>query len=224
MSVYVHPASTRERFRQLAADSFDESRLAEGAFLIAQEEYPSVMMEDYLARLDHFAAEAAAKGGSDADRLDRVCRLLFTREKLRGNRDEYYDPRNSYLNEVLDRRLGIPISLSIITVHVARAAGIEAYGVGLPGHYVVRAEIAGNTLWIDPFDAGQRLEPDRLDELVSSRAGTLEERHLRAWTARETLMRMLANLHNIHSRSGDEKRAAAARERIEILANGTVVN
>lgn len=225
MSVYIHPAAVRERFRRFAADDFDESRLAEGALLIAQEDYPSMKIEEYLERLDAIASRITAMPvGGDADRLELIRAVLFEEMGLEGNQDEYYDPRNSYLNEVLDRGLGIPISLSVVLIHVARSAGIEAYGVGLPGHYVVRAELDGNTVWVDAFNGGAQMSGEDLRKVVSARAGSLAERHLRPWTARETLMRMLANLHNVYSRSGDAKRARAARERIDLLAAGTVVN
>lgn len=218
----VHPAMVRERFRQFASDPFDESQLSEGALLVAQEECPGLLIEDYLERLELMSSRILPASGEKA-RLESICGLLYEEMGFRGNDDDYYDPRNSFLNEVMDRRVGIPITLSILFVHVARAAGLTAHPVGLPGHFVVRCEIEGKTIWIDPF-YGMQSSPEQLAAIVTDRGRSLENRHLRPWTARETLMRVLANLHNLHTRNGDTRRARAAKERIDLLAAGAIVN
>lgn len=218
----VHPVMVRERFRQFATDAFDESRLSEGALLIAQEECPGLRIEDYLERLELMASRILPTAGEQA-RLESICGLLFEEMGFRGNEDNYHDPKNSFLNEVMDRRIGIPITLSILFTHVSRAAGLVASPVGLPGHFVVRCEIDGRSVWIDPFYARQT-SSEELGLVVADRGRTLEARHLRPWTARETLMRVLANLHTLHSRNGDARRARAARERIDLLAGGAVIN
>lgn len=221
----VHPTASRERFRLLAGDEFDEARLAEGALLIAQEEYPGLDVAAYIDRLDELASRVSRRGiAGDSARLDEICTILFDEQGLQGNEDDYYDPRNSYLNEVLDRGVGIPITLSIILVHVARSAGLEAHPVGLPGHFVVRCEVEGAHIWVDPYYGGIRRNAGDLADLAKERGRTLEKRHLRPWTARETLMRVLANLHNIYTKTGDVRRAQAARDRIDLLASGAIVN
>lgn len=224
MPVYQHPASVRERFRQFAADDLDESRLAEGALLIAQEDYPSLEIEPYLTALQDMAEGVARGAGTELERYESLRETLFEELRYRGNVDAYYDPRNSYLNEVVDRKLGIPITLSLLMVHVGRLAGLQLFGVGLPGHFVVRGEIDGDTFWSDPFAAGATLDQSELERLVSARNLNLEPHMLRPWTARQTLMRLLANLHNIYARSGDGARARRARERIDLLAAGTVIH
>ena len=218
----VHPTLVRERFRQLAADDFDESRLSEGALLIAQEDCPGLEIQDYLDRLDLMAARILPSTGEKV-RLESICSLLFEEMGFRGNEEEYYDPRNSFLNEVIDRRTGIPITLSILFIHIARGVGLSANAVGLPGHFVVRCEIDGDFLWVDPFYGARRTTAE-LTAMIRARGREMEPRHLRPWTARETLMRVLANLHNLHTRSGESRRARAARERIDLLAGGATVN
>jgi regulator of sirC expression with transglutaminase-like and TPR domain len=132
----------RARLVTLAATT-DARSLAEGALCIAAEAYPALDVPHWLERIETLGRRAAERVTPDmaADAAARaVGRLLFDEEAFRGNAEDYYDPRNSFLNDVLDRRLGIPISLSVIYVGVASRAGLAAAGVGLPGHFVVQVE------------------------------------------------------------------------------------
>jgi regulator of sirC expression with transglutaminase-like and TPR domain len=145
---------------------------------------------------------------------------MFDEDSYRGDSDQYYDPRNAHLNEVIDRRIGMPITLSVIFLHVASRLGLNATGVGLPGHYIVKVQFELNELYIDPFHGGATLTMAEIRELLKQMTGgrgKLESEHLRAWTGRETLLRILANLQRMWQRAGDEKRAASAQERMEIL-------
>ncbi len=114
--------------------------LSRGALLIARIEHPELDSSRELARLDALAAcsGASALGGPRA-RLERLRAFLFEEERFRGNAENYYDPRNSCLNDVLDRKLGIPITLSVLMMEVGRRLGLSIFGVGLPGHFVGRA-------------------------------------------------------------------------------------
>ena len=126
---------------------------------------------------------------------------------------------------MIDRRRGIPITLSIIYLHVVSKLGLTAAGVGLPGHYVVKVQFELNEVYVDPFRGGTTLTMTEINELLHASTGgavRLASEHLRAWSGRETLVRVLANLQNMWTRSGDPKRANAARERMEMLAVGTV--
>jgi regulator of sirC expression with transglutaminase-like and TPR domain len=157
----------------------------------------------------------------DVDRAaSAVARLLFEEEGFRGNAEDYYDPRNSLFDDVLDRRLGIPITLSVVYVAVAARAGLEAVGVGLPGHFVVRAERHGRHRLLDPFHGGALLDHAGCEALVARvrpGGGPLDPRWLAPVTTRQIFIRMLANLKAIYSSLGDWARALGAAERIVLL-------
>ena len=135
----------RSRLVALAGTA-DARSLAEGALWIAAEAQPGLDVRAWLSRLDALGYRAAERLTSEMDvdhAATAVSQFLFEEEGFRGNAEDYYDPRNSFLHHVLDRRLGIPITLSIVYVAVAARAGLEAVGVGLPGHFIVRAERRG---------------------------------------------------------------------------------
>ena len=220
----VHPAEARRQFREFAAGDITNENLARGALLIALEDYPRLDVDGYLDELDGLAMRAAKRcvqGEPPIFRLGHLHAEMFDVDGYRGDTTSYYDPRNGYLNEVIDRRLGIPITLSIIFVHVATKLGFIASGVGLPGHYIVKVQFELNELYVDPFHGGSTLTMDEIAELLKQTTGgaqTLAASHLRAWTGRETLMRVLANLTNMWNRAGDSRRASSAHERMEMLA------
>ena len=199
--------------------------LAEGALWIAAEAHPDLDVPHWLGRLDalgHRAAERVTPG-MDVDRAaSAVARLLFEEEGFRGNTKDYYDPRNSFLDDVLERRLGIPITLSVVYVAVAARAGLEAAGVGLPGHFVVRAERHGRSRLLDPFHGGALLDEAGCQALVArvrpGSTGRLDPRWLEPVATRQIFVRMLVNLKAIYSALGDWARALAATERIVLLA------
>jgi regulator of sirC expression with transglutaminase-like and TPR domain len=149
-----------------------------------------------------------------------VGRLLFEEEGFRGNADDYYDPRNSFLNDVLERRLGIPISLSVVFVAVATRAGLAAAGVGLPGHFVAQVEREGRRQLVDPFHGGRLLDRAGCEALVARMrpgARPLDPRWLAPVTTRQVFVRMLANLKTAYTALGDWGRALAASERMLLL-------
>lgn len=220
----THPAEARRRFRELAAGEINNENLAYGALLIALEDNPSIDMAHYLRVLDELAARAAERcspGEPPVFRLGHVHAQLFDDEGFVGDATNYYDPRNAYLHEVIDRKAGLPISLSIIFLHVAAKVGLNAAGVGLPGHYIVKVQFELNEVYVDPFHGGTTLTVAEIGDLLRRITGgtaTLASDHLRAWNGRQTLVRVLANLQSMWARAGDMKKSAAARERIELLA------
>ncbi|HKO55741.1 MAG TPA: transglutaminase-like domain-containing protein [Thermoanaerobaculia bacterium] len=228
MRPLTHPAVARRRFEELAAGEIGPADLARGALLIALEDYPHIDVDDYMAGLDELAERIrrrAAPGEPPVFLLGHLHAELFDVDGYRGDVDNYYDPRNAYLNEVIDRRTGIPITLSIIFLDVARRLGLNAFGVGLPGHYVVKVQFELNEVYVDPFHEGATLSMSELAELVGGVSGgrvRLSSEHLRSWAPRQTLMRVLANLQGMWSRAGDARRAASARERMDILQAGDV--
>ena len=212
------------RSRLIALAATDDARsVAEGALWIAAEAHPGLDVSHWLARLDALAYRAAERVTSEMD-VDQaaaaVSRFLFEDEGFRGNADDYYDPRNSFLDDVLERRVGIPITLSVVYVAVAARAGLEASGVGLPGHFIVRAVRRGRDRLLDPFHGGRLLDRAGCEALlarVRPGGGPLDPRWLAPVTTRQIFVRMLSNLKATYSALGDWARALAAAERIVLL-------
>jgi regulator of sirC expression with transglutaminase-like and TPR domain len=192
--------------------------LAEAALLIARQEYPALDVPRYLTRLDEMGAELRERLLQEP-RPERAVmalnRYLFQEQGFHGNTEEYYDPRNSYLNDVLDRKTGIPITLSTVYIEVAARAGIEVEGVGLPGHFIVRVQTPLRGFLIDPFHCGALLSErecqDRLDRIFGGRV-KMEARHLARCGRKAMLERMLQNLKAIYVKQGDLQRALRAVE------------
>lgn len=210
----------RARFAALAQAPEGKVRLAEAALWIAAQEYPDLDVRAWLQRLDALGRAVARKvtPGLDADQAaSALSRFLFTDEGFRGNAEDYYDPRNSFLNDVLERRLGIPITLSVVYIEVATGAGVTVRGVGLPGHFVVRVERHGATRLVDPFNGGRTLTEADCHALVRRTHGAdvrLDPAHLQPVTTRDIVARMLGNLKGIYMQRGDWPRALRAVEGI----------
>lgn len=220
----IHPAEARRQFREFAAGEITNENLARGALLIALEDYPGIDVNGYLDQLDGLAARVlrrCTRGEPPIFRLGHLHAEMFDVDGYDGDTQNYYDPRNAYLNEVMDRKTGIPISLAIVFLHVATKIGLSASGVGLPGHYLVKVQFELNEVYVDPFDGGATLTIPEIAALLrhlSRGSQRLMSEHLRAWTGRETLQRVLANLMNMWNRAGDSRRMATAKERMELLS------
>lgn len=166
--------------------------------------YPALDIDFYLARIDalaEYARPRMAACHSLSDRVDALADFLFYEMEFRGNRDNYEDPRNSYLNCVLDRKLGIPITLSMIFISVAQRLGMLAYGIGLPGHFIVGVYENGSELLVDPFNAGLRLNTADCDRLVHESTGhkkAFNPKWLKPISSMDFLARLLTNLCNAY--------------------------
>jgi regulator of sirC expression with transglutaminase-like and TPR domain len=210
-------------FAHLAARPDGELDLAEAALLIAEAEYPGLDIPLYRERLRALGVEARrrhAGAGPTVSAVDVARGLLYRELGFRGNGEDYYDPRNSFLNDVLDRRAGIPITLGLVLVETLRGAGVSAHGVSFPGHFLVRADAPRGPLWIDPFE-GRLLEPTDLRALHARATGVDRDpdpRLLEPATKSQVLIRMLTNLRAIYSARGDRERLRATLERLEVLA------
>ena len=214
-------------FREMAARSDDAIDLAEASLLIAGEEYPDLDLPRYLARLDELGAQLRRRAGDATPEaaVPALNQLLFEQEGFRGNTEDYYDPRNSFLNDVLDRRTGIPISLCTVYIEVARRGGLGLEGVGLPGHFVVRLSSPPVPVLFDPFHGGTPLTLEecqrRLDRIYSGRL-RLHPRMLAPCSRKAILARMLRNLKGIYVKAGDHTRALRAVEMLRCLDPGDV--
>lgn len=228
MNYFIHPAEARRQFAELVAGEITSENLARASLLIALEEYPQLDVELYLRELDGLAERVLLRGSPDDPPIFRLGHLhaeMFDVDGYTGNSAAYYDPRNAYLNEVIDRKMGIPISLSLVFLHIAARVGLNAFGLGLPGHYLVKVQFELNEVYVDPFHGGTTLTVPEIADLLSQISGgrvRLASEHLRSWTGRETLIRVLANLEGMWSRMGEQKKAASARERMEMLQTGAV--
>lgn len=216
-------AQARARFARLVAGPKREFDLAEAALLIAAEDDPRCDVARGLRLLDEWGREGAARLGGErgADRLAAFNAFMFEELGFAGNRQNYYDPRNSLLNQVLERRTGIPITLSIVYCEVGRRAGLAAQGIGFPGHFLVRVggESDQDTL-VDPFN-GAVVDEENCQELLDNMYGgqvPLGAEHLRPATAREIIIRLLRNLKGIYSQAHLHRRSLAVVERILLLS------
>jgi regulator of sirC expression with transglutaminase-like and TPR domain len=204
-----------------ARQSDADLELLTGALLIARDAYPKLEFAEYVSMVDEIAAPLRGKRLQErplASQASLLSEHVYGHCGFRGNSADYYDPRNSYLNDVLERRLGIPITLAIVYVEVAKRVGVNAAGVAFPGHFLVRLDAAGqDTLVIDPFGSGEQLDQDALQHLLARAAGaskTLDGSVLAPAPVRSILIRMLMNLRAIYATRGDYARLLVVLDRI----------
>ena len=214
---------TRARLGQLVKKSERDFELGRAALYIAQEEYPQLPVERYMLRLDALAE--AVKDRLDDETappvvLGEVIHTLFEREGLRGNRESYYDPRNSFINDVLDRQLGIPLTLGIILLEVGWRLDLPLEGVSFPGHFLVRYRGAAERLLIDPFDRGRIRFESQAQELLDQEYGgmvRMQPAFLRAASKLDMIRRLLVNLKGLYLNVQDDERALSVVERLMLV-------
>jgi regulator of sirC expression with transglutaminase-like and TPR domain len=232
------PSPVRRAFADQARRSDARIDLARAALLIAQEEYPALDVDAYLARLDAIAARVqarldlrteAAERAAPATMIAMLNAILFAEMGFHGATRDYYDPRSSFLNEALDRRTGLPITLSVIYIEVAARLGLSLAGVGLPGHFIVKYEgpagagrgaQRGAELFIDPYHAGALLTRAECGAWFRKLYGpdfTFSGEYLAPLTRRQILARMLRNLKGAYLRRRDYARAVAVVDRLLLL-------
>lgn len=232
----------RRAFEKTIAGQDTAIDLATAALLIAAEEYPDLNIEHYITQLDLLARKVLeATGLPDADfklsgeitqKVDvldvirAMNKVLFEQERFHGNHADYYNPHNSFLNKVLDRHEGIPITLSLIYMEVGRRVGLQIMGIGLPFHFIVRCNLAHGSIYIDPFERGRLLSEqdchERINRLFRGRI-PFNPLWLEPVSNRQLLTRILANLKNIYIHKGDYLRALSACDRIVMLAPDTAL-
>lgn len=197
--------------------------IVEAAFLVAGEEYPDLEVERETERIREIGAEAAKRvAGAENPfaRLDIIREYLFEELAFHGNAEDYDDPRNSFLNEVLNRRVGIPLTLSILFMEVAREAGFRCRGIGLPGHFIVRTDYESRTILVDPFHGGQVVTEEDCRQLIARSTGrpSLFRREQLEGTVPEAMfIRLLRNLKRTYLAREDYPRTLAIVERLLLV-------
>lgn len=202
--------------------------LGRAALTIAQDEYPALDVAAYLSRLDAYADEIRMRLPYGADYEAKIATMnqyLFEELGFTGNATDFYDPRNSYLNDVLDRKLGIPITISVVYMEIGRRIGLPLIGVSFPGHFLVKLPLDGAAVVLDPFNGGIALDESDLrrrlvqtygDGAAAARAPVTAL--LASATATDVVLRMLRNLKGVYLQRGDHVRALRIMHRILELA------
>lgn len=218
-----HKEAARRRLAALLARG-EEFDVVDASLLVAAEEYAAVDVRRERRRIETIGLEARRRTDRIENpfaRLETLRAYLFDELGFHGNLDQYDDPRNSFLNEVLARRAGIPLSLSLVFVEAARSSGFDACGIGLPGHFVSRVEFAGRRIMVDPFHGGHVITEEDCRQLVArstGRATLFRAELLVPATPRAMLTRMLVNLKRIYLNHEDYARALGAVERLLMVS------
>jgi regulator of sirC expression with transglutaminase-like and TPR domain len=213
-------------FEELAQENDEQIDVALAAALIARDVYEELDVPALLGQLDELAQPLKPLGlgqmGAEAQALE-LAHYLYERQGFAGNEAAYYDPRNSLLPDVLERRLGIPITLALVYCEIARRVGVPARGVGFPGHFLVRIDRPGDPhepLMVDAFFGGQVLRQKALNSLLARVMGPgqkLRPEHLAAASPRAIVARMLMNLKAVYMARGEDSRALLAADRLVSL-------
>ena len=224
----LRPLSADERFERLAALADEQIDVVEGALLIAKSAYADLDIEHYAARIQALGQtlrERIPAEASTAARIGALNRFLFEEQGFAPNAEDYYDPRNSYLNEVLERRIGIPITLSIVYMEVGRRIGLPLHGVPFPGHFLVKCPLEQGLVVLDPYAGGRSLTTGDLQaRVLDARGGEVSPAivvgMLASATSRQILARMLRNLKTIHLEKKDYLRALPIMHWLLMLGPG----
>jgi regulator of sirC expression with transglutaminase-like and TPR domain len=218
-------------FRALMAQDDARIELARACLMIARDAYPEVDVANYLEEIERYGLRLRARLSQHGDAEKKLIALnefLFGELGFEGNVDAFYDPRNSYLNEVIDRRIGIPISLAILYVEVGRRIGLPLEGVSFPGHFLVRLRLRDALLVLDPFAGGAPQSEDqlrvRLARVVPPAAtGGIAveelplEQFLEPASHRQILARVLRNLKGIYLAADEPARLLEVLDRILVV-------
>jgi regulator of sirC expression with transglutaminase-like and TPR domain len=217
----ILPKRLGEKFRQLVLSARGgDLDLEAGIILLMEFGHPYNDPGEVTVRLDQIAAELKnrlASKDSPEQAVQAMTRLLFVEQGFQGNESNYLDPDNSYFNQVLARKTGIPITLSVLCMLVAGRLGLPIVGVGLPGHYIVKYALPTNPIFFDPFHKGRVLQREDCVQIVNRAGLKFEEHHLSQSTHRETLVRMINNLVAAYGQTGEVKKAQQLKEYIKIL-------
>jgi regulator of sirC expression with transglutaminase-like and TPR domain len=210
-------------FRQAVDRPEERIELDRAALTIALTDYPKLDISGYLTRMDQLAAEVGSRLDDQPDAYRFLAALnyvLFKQHGFHGNREDYFDPKNSFLNEVIERKTGIPITLSVLYLEVARRVGLAIDGVGFPGHFLVKCVSDGEEIVIDPFDSGEIRSREHIEKMLFDLYGgkvAFQSTLLGRSTKKDILKRMLTNLKAIYFNRNDFVKSLSVLDRLVIL-------
>ncbi|OAI52222.1 hypothetical protein AYO46_06065 [Betaproteobacteria bacterium SCGC AG-212-J23] len=220
-----------EMFEKVLSEKEERIDLARACLMIAQDEYPELPIDRYLGEIERMAIRLRGRlpAGNAEERVVALNQFLFDEAGFVGNTRDYYDPRNSYLNEVIDRKTGIPITLAILYMEVGRRIGLPLSGVSFPGHFLVQLKLRSGTLVLDPFSGGvplserelrerlQRVIPEGVADGVPVAQLPLDQ-FLEPASNRQILARVLRNLKGIYRDAGKPERMLDVLNRMLVVA------
>ncbi|MDH5587180.1 MAG: transglutaminase-like domain-containing protein [Nitrospirota bacterium] len=213
----------KEEFQQFIAKSARQEDWEQGAFLIAKLAYPNLDIPHYVECLDNLAEEFRTKWLATESPSGKAARLLsnflFKDKGFSGNREEYYEPDNSYLNRVIETRQGIPISLSALYVFVGKRLDLPLAGVGMPGHFLVKVEGETPAQFVDCFNGGTILREQDCEQFIAASGLAFDKQMLEKISTPTVLARMLRNLLSIYEQESEEPMARRVRAFLELLEN-----
>jgi regulator of sirC expression with transglutaminase-like and TPR domain len=221
--VIIEAIKARQSFQEIAALDEEAFFLDRASLTMALEEYPDLDVQAYLRQLDTLAARAQVLVGEDRTAIniiESINEVLFVQEGLRGNNEDYYDPRNSYLNEVMDRKLGIPISMSVVYMEVAKRIDFHVEGIGFPGHFLMKHVGNDRDIVIDAFNLGRILTPNDCQELLDkiyNGTVSMNASLLQPMGKRLIITRMLYNLKGVYTQKEQYQKALAVIDKILML-------
>ncbi len=217
------PGDSCAAFRSLVDRTDDAIDLGRAALAIARTDYPDLNVDSYLSRIESLAAAVYRRmetGASSYRSIATLNYVLFQEQGFYGNRENYFDPKNSFLNEVLERKKGIPITLSVLYMLVGRKIGLEISGVGFPGHFLVKYCDDQEEIVIDPFNGGEIRSVSDLQQLLLGLQGAqlaFHPRMLAPATKKQILQRLLRNLKIIYLKEMQLSKTIAVLDRLLIL-------
>lgn len=216
----IHGAKLEEELAELAALPDRTMSLETGAFLIARHAYPTLDVAHYHSQLDSMGQEVRARIGSRAsgeETVNALNRYIFTEQGFKGNTKNYYEVENSYLNCVMDRRVGIPISLSVVYLLIGQRLTLPLHGIGMPGHFLVKYESDRYKIFIDCFNGGALLTEKNCARFLTEAGYGFDDKYLQKSPVRAILSRMAKNLLAIYSKMNEPVKTARLTKFIEIL-------
>jgi len=198
--------SDKVAFFKMLNQPDDDISLAKAALMVAKLEYPDLIIDDYLLKIQNIAEEInnrLSATANAAEILKQLNHVLFIEKGYEGNTNSYYDPRNSFLNDVIERKLGIPISLSILYIELGHALGLPLSGIAFPGHFLVKLEISDGAIVLDPYFGGISLNEEDIEERLREYYGAKLNKSrahgvLSSSSNKEIVLRVMRNLRNLY--------------------------
>lgn len=216
----IRGGKLEDELRVMALLSDEAMSLEEGAFLIARYAYPTLDVAAYRQQLDTMAQEIRTRiveRASGEETVTALNRYVFTEQGFKGNTKNYYEVENSYLNRVIDRRVGIPISLSVVYLLLGQRLGLPLLGIGMPGHFLVKYDSDRYKVFIDCFNGGALLTEKNCARFLTEAGYGFDEKYLQKSPTRAILSRMVKNLLAIYSKMDEPVKTARFTRFIEIL-------